>query len=96
MVRAVSIQTGYLVEGKGAKSCTITYLAQVDPKGEGGDPNNPTPRGSAWTGGWVRAGRIWGAALEKVGSGGLESCWSYWSQSGHWGDTTRDVLGPFP
>ncbi|XP_032049233.1 START domain-containing protein 10 [Aythya fuligula] len=33
MVRAVSIQTGYLVEGKGAKSCTITYLAQVDPKG---------------------------------------------------------------
>nr|XP_025972965.1 START domain-containing protein 10-like [Dromaius novaehollandiae] len=36
MVRAVSIQTGYLVEGKGAKSCSITYLAQVDPKGTGG------------------------------------------------------------
>ncbi|XP_041325493.1 START domain-containing protein 10 isoform X2 [Pyrgilauda ruficollis] len=33
MVRAVSIQTGYLIEGTGAKSCTITYLAQVDPKG---------------------------------------------------------------
>ncbi|XP_062423483.1 START domain-containing protein 10 [Rhea pennata] len=33
MVRAVSIQTGYLVQGRGAKSCSITYLAQVDPKG---------------------------------------------------------------
>ncbi|XP_009871038.1 PREDICTED: PCTP-like protein, partial [Apaloderma vittatum] len=33
MVRAVSIQTGYLIEGTGAQSCTITYLAQVDPKG---------------------------------------------------------------
>ncbi|NXW19179.1 STA10 protein, partial [Circaetus pectoralis] len=33
MVRAVSIQTGYLIEGTGAKSCIITYLAQVDPKG---------------------------------------------------------------
>ncbi|XP_025897336.1 START domain-containing protein 10 [Nothoprocta perdicaria] len=33
MVRAVSIQTGYLVEGKGAQSCCITYLAQVDPRG---------------------------------------------------------------
>lgn len=33
MVRAVSIQTGYLIEGTGATSCTITYLAQVDPKG---------------------------------------------------------------
>ncbi|XP_009460467.1 PREDICTED: PCTP-like protein, partial [Nipponia nippon] len=32
MVRAVSIQTGYLIEGTGATSCTITYLAQVDPK----------------------------------------------------------------
>lgn len=39
MVRAVSIQTGYLIEGTGAKSCTITYLAQVDPKGKGGDPH---------------------------------------------------------
>ncbi|KAJ6664783.1 hypothetical protein lerEdw1_005755 [Lerista edwardsae] len=33
MVRAVSIQTGYLVQGKGAKNCSLTYLAQVDPKG---------------------------------------------------------------
>ncbi|NWR54763.1 STA10 protein, partial [Bucorvus abyssinicus] len=33
MVRAVSIQTGYLIQGTGAKSCTITYLAQVDPRG---------------------------------------------------------------
>ncbi|NWI20654.1 STA10 protein, partial [Crypturellus soui] len=33
MVRAVSIQTGYLVEGTGAQSCSITYLAQVDPRG---------------------------------------------------------------
>lgn len=37
-MRAVSIQTGYLIEGTGAKSCTITYLAQVDPKGERGTP----------------------------------------------------------
>ncbi|KAH0625344.1 hypothetical protein JD844_033878 [Phrynosoma platyrhinos] len=33
MVRAVSLQTGYLIEGKGPKNCTLTYLAQVDPKG---------------------------------------------------------------
>ncbi|EMP27293.1 PCTP-like protein, partial [Chelonia mydas] len=33
LVRAVSIQTGYLIQGRGAKSCSITYLAQVDPKG---------------------------------------------------------------
>ncbi|XP_072900442.1 START domain-containing protein 10 [Hemitrygon akajei] len=32
-VRAVSIQTGYLVETNGANSCTLTYLAEVDPKG---------------------------------------------------------------
>lgn len=50
MVRAVSIQTGYLIEGTGAKSCTITYLAQVDPKGKGGtrapglSPPRPCPR----------------------------------------------------
>lgn len=35
MVRAVSIQTGYLIQSTGPKSCVITYLAQVDPKGEG-------------------------------------------------------------
>lgn len=40
MVRAVSIQTGYLIEGTGAKSCTITYLAQVDPKGKRGTPGS--------------------------------------------------------
>uniref|UniRef100_A0ACB8FFK2 START domain-containing protein 10 n=1 Tax=Sphaerodactylus townsendi TaxID=933632 RepID=A0ACB8FFK2_9SAUR len=34
MVRAVSIQTGYLVQGKGPRNCSITYLAQVDPKGK--------------------------------------------------------------
>lgn len=45
MVRAVSIQTGYLVEGKGAKSCTITYLAQVDPKGERGGGPRSCPAG---------------------------------------------------
>ncbi|XP_030412304.1 START domain-containing protein 10 [Gopherus flavomarginatus] len=33
LVRAVSIQTGYLIQGRGVKSCSITYLAQVDPKG---------------------------------------------------------------
>ncbi|KAF5881278.1 PCTP-like protein, partial [Clarias magur] len=32
MVRAVSIQTGYLIQSNGASSCTLTYLAQVDPK----------------------------------------------------------------
>ena len=35
LVRAVSIQTGYLIQSTGPKSCVITYLAQVDPKGEG-------------------------------------------------------------
>lgn len=45
-MRAVSIQTGYLIEGTGAKSCTITYLAQVDPKGERGTPSS-VPWGSA-------------------------------------------------
>uniref|UniRef100_V9L5V9 START domain-containing protein 10 n=1 Tax=Callorhinchus milii TaxID=7868 RepID=V9L5V9_CALMI len=33
MVRAVSIQTGYLVTANGVNSCILTYLAQVDPKG---------------------------------------------------------------
>uniref|UniRef100_H9GKH0 START domain-containing protein 10 n=1 Tax=Anolis carolinensis TaxID=28377 RepID=H9GKH0_ANOCA len=42
MVRAVSIQTGYLIQGKGAKNCTLTYLAQVDPKGES-DPSTLWP-----------------------------------------------------
>lgn len=33
LVRAVSIQTGYLIQSNGAKTCTLTYLAQVDPRG---------------------------------------------------------------
>ncbi|XP_040820223.1 START domain-containing protein 10 isoform X1 [Ochotona curzoniae] len=33
LVRAVSIQTGYLIQSTGPNSCVITYLAQVDPKG---------------------------------------------------------------
>ncbi|XP_063060394.1 START domain-containing protein 10 [Engraulis encrasicolus] len=33
LVRAVSIQTGYLIQRDGPASCTLTYLAQVDPKG---------------------------------------------------------------
>lgn len=33
LVRAVSIQTGYLIQRTGPSSCTLTYLAQVDPKG---------------------------------------------------------------
>lgn len=61
----MSIQTGYLVEGKGAKSCTITYLAQVDPKGEGGDTPIIPPRGAQT--GWVGAGRA------DLGSGVGES-----------------------
>ncbi|KAJ8256745.1 hypothetical protein COCON_G00188970 [Conger conger] len=32
-VRAVSIQTGYLIQSNGPTSCTLTYLAQVDPRG---------------------------------------------------------------
>ncbi|KAK6296467.1 START domain-containing protein 10-like [Coregonus clupeaformis] len=33
MVRAVSIQTGYLIQSHGPNHCTLTYLAHVDPKG---------------------------------------------------------------
>ncbi|XP_016096605.1 PCTP-like protein [Sinocyclocheilus grahami] len=32
LVRAVSIQTGYLIQRTGPTSCTLTYLAQVDPR----------------------------------------------------------------
>uniref|UniRef100_A0A8D0BST5 START domain-containing protein 10 n=1 Tax=Salvator merianae TaxID=96440 RepID=A0A8D0BST5_SALMN len=32
-VRAVSLQTGYLVQPSGPDSCSLTYLAQVDPRG---------------------------------------------------------------
>ncbi|XP_075796905.1 START domain-containing protein 10-like isoform X1 [Pelodiscus sinensis] len=34
LVRAVSILAGYLVQSTGPNSCTLTYLAQVDPKGK--------------------------------------------------------------
>ncbi|XP_056905887.1 START domain-containing protein 10 isoform X2 [Takifugu flavidus] len=33
VVRAVSIQTGYLIQFQGPNNCILTYLAQVDPRG---------------------------------------------------------------
>ena len=33
MVRAVSLQTGYMVQWQGPNRCILTYLAQVDPRG---------------------------------------------------------------
>ncbi|XP_069575405.1 START domain-containing protein 10 [Brachyistius frenatus] len=33
MVRAVSIQTGYMIQSQGSNHCTLTYMAQVDPRG---------------------------------------------------------------
>ncbi|KAM8853787.1 START domain-containing protein 10 isoform 1-T2 [Synchiropus picturatus] len=33
LVRAVSIQTGYMVQHQGPKQCILTYMAQVDPRG---------------------------------------------------------------
>ncbi|KAM6933417.1 START domain-containing protein 10 isoform 1-T2 [Xenentodon cancila] len=33
MVRAVSIQTGYMIQSQGLNDCTLTYMAQVDPRG---------------------------------------------------------------
>lgn len=33
LVRAVSLQTGYMVQSTGPEHCILTYLAQVDPKG---------------------------------------------------------------
>ncbi|KAK2912626.1 START domain-containing protein 10 [Channa argus] len=33
MVRAVSIQTGYLIQSQGPNHCSLTYMAQVDPRG---------------------------------------------------------------
>lgn len=33
MVRAVSIQTGYMIQNQGPNHCILTYLAQVDPRG---------------------------------------------------------------
>ncbi|XP_068601536.1 START domain-containing protein 10 [Brachionichthys hirsutus] len=33
LVRAVSIQTGYMVQCQGPKHCILTYMAHVDPRG---------------------------------------------------------------
>lgn len=33
-VRAVSLQTGYLIKANGAGACILYYLTQVDPRGE--------------------------------------------------------------
>lgn len=32
-VRAVSIQTGYMIQSQGPNFCSLTYMAQVDPRG---------------------------------------------------------------
>ncbi|AWO99154.1 putative PCTP-like protein [Scophthalmus maximus] len=32
MVRAVSIQTGYMIQSQGPNHCTLTYMAHVDPR----------------------------------------------------------------
>lgn len=33
-VRAVSLQTGYLIKANGTGACILYYLTQVDPRGE--------------------------------------------------------------
>lgn len=33
-VRAVSLQTGYLIKANGTSACVLYYLTQVDPRGE--------------------------------------------------------------
>uniref|UniRef100_A0A3Q3IG83 START domain-containing protein n=1 Tax=Monopterus albus TaxID=43700 RepID=A0A3Q3IG83_MONAL len=33
MVRAVSLQTGYMIQSQGPSHCTLMYMAQVDPRG---------------------------------------------------------------
>ncbi|XP_077423047.1 START domain-containing protein 10 [Vanacampus margaritifer] len=33
MVRAVSLQTGYMVQSQGPNNCVLTYMAQLDPRG---------------------------------------------------------------
>lgn len=33
VVRAVSVQTGYLIQFQGPSNCILTYLAQIDPRG---------------------------------------------------------------
>lgn len=33
-VRAVSLQTGYLIKANGTGACVLYYLTQVDPRGE--------------------------------------------------------------
>lgn len=34
VVRAVSVQTGYLIQFQGPNNCILTYLAQIDPRGQ--------------------------------------------------------------
>lgn len=69
MVRAVSIQTGYLIEGTGAKSCTITYLAQVDPKGKRGTPGS-VPWSSAPPSPSLKSVCAWGDSVGSWGNSG--------------------------
>ncbi|XP_058490788.1 START domain-containing protein 10 [Solea solea] len=33
LVRAVSIQTGYMIQTQGPNHCTLTYMAHIDPRG---------------------------------------------------------------
>lgn len=53
-VRAVSLQTGYLIKANGDGACILYYLTQVDPRGEcpregrgltqTSPPGSPSPR----------------------------------------------------
>ncbi|NXG53707.1 STA10 protein, partial [Psilopogon haemacephalus] len=50
-VRAVSLQTGYLVKASSAGGCVLYYLTQVDPRGEcpaGGEVPCPHPSRGPW------------------------------------------------
>ena len=80
-VRAVSLQTGYLIKANGAGACILYYLTQVDPRGEcqqegrvqhassGMGPIIPpelTHRGSPSAGGPKGTGK-WGQPREEGG-----------------------------